>query len=121
TSTGDAASCEDTADSTVTSGAEASITITPDSGSVTAGAAVAVTAEAFDGGGNSLGDVTSTTTFSVPVGQGSCLANVCTVTHAPTTTITGIHGSLQDTVDVTVSAAALDHLVLSPASPTIAA
>src|SRR5207247_3716903 len=47
------------------------IVISPASASITAGGSQAYTAQAFDAANNSLGDVTSSTTFTI-VPDGSC-------------------------------------------------
>jgi hypothetical protein len=74
---------------------------------------------AFDSIGNSLGDVTSETTFTMAP-DGSCTANTCNATVAGSHTVTGTDGSFTDDASMTVSPEALDHMVLSPADATIA-
>jgi hypothetical protein len=96
------------------------IVISPASATIVAGGSQAYTAEGFDASNNSLGDVTASTTFSIAP-DGSCTGNVCTATVAGTHTVTGNDAGSSDTASLSVSAAALDHLVLSPASATITA
>jgi hypothetical protein len=96
------------------------IVISPASASITAGGSQAYTAQGFDAANNSLGDVTATTTFTIAP-NGSCTGNVCTATVAGSHTVTGDDAGKTDTASLSVSAAALDHLVLAPASATIAA
>jgi parallel beta-helix repeat protein len=93
------------------------ITISPSSASIVAGGSQAFTAQGFDAAGNSF-DVTASTTFSVAP-DGSCSGNVCTASTAGPHTVTGNDGGVTSTASLTVTAAALDHLVLSPASATI--
>ncbi len=97
----------------------ASIVVTPHSTSVAAGGTATFTAEGFDAGGGSLGDVTASTTFTITP-DGSCAGNVCTATTAGAHTVHAADGSATDTATLTVNAAALDHLVLSPAGATVA-
>ena len=58
-----------------------SITISPSSATVTAGVSQTYGATGSDQFGNSLGDVTGDTTFTISP-DGSCTANVCTATVA---------------------------------------
>jgi parallel beta-helix repeat protein len=109
-----------TASLQVSSGTLDHIVISPSSATVTAGVSQTYTAQAFDAANNSLGDVTASTTFSI-LPDGSCSANVCTATVAGSHTVTGNDGGKTSTGSLTVNAAALDHLVLSPASATITA
>jgi parallel beta-helix repeat protein len=95
------------------------IVISPASASITAGGSQAYTAQGFDSAGNSF-DVTGATTFSIAP-NGSCTANVCTATVAGSHTVTGNDAGASDTASLSVNAAALDHLVLAPASATITA
>src|SRR5581483_3709303 len=62
------------------------------------------TAEGRDQFDNTLGDVTSSTTFTVP--GGSCVAAVCTVTTAGTYTVTGTMLGAHGTASLTVTAGA---------------
>ena len=52
---------------------------------------------------------------------GSCTDAACGSTLAGDYTVTGTDGLLTDTATLHVTAAALDHIVISPASATIAA
>jgi parallel beta-helix repeat protein len=96
------------------------IVISPASATITAGGSQAYTAEGFDASGNSVGDVTASTTFSIAP-NGSCTGATCTATAAGAHTVTGNDGGKTSTSSLSVIAAALDQLVLSPASATIAA
>jgi parallel beta-helix repeat protein len=95
------------------------IVISPSSATISAGGTRTYTAEGFDAANNSLGDVTSSTTFSITP-NGSCTGNACTATAAGAHTVTGTDGGKTSTSSLTVNAGPLDHLALSPASATIA-
>jgi hypothetical protein len=76
------------------------------------------TAEGRDQYDNSLGDVTAGTTFSIGP-NGSCTGANCTATLAGSHTVTGSDGGKTGTATLGVTAGALDHLALSPASAVI--
>jgi hypothetical protein len=94
------------------------IVVSPSSATISAGGSQAYTAEGFDASNNSLGDATSTTTFSISP-NGSCTGNSCTATTAGAHTVTGTNAGKTSTGALTVTTGALDHLVLSPASASI--
>jgi len=94
------------------------IVISPSNATIGAGGSQSYTAQGFDASNNSLGDVTSNTTFSITP-DGSCTGNVCTATQAGSHTVTGTDGGKTSTASLTVNAGPLDHLALSPASATI--
>ena len=119
TVTGTNAGKTDTATLTVNAGAPTSITLSPSSSTVLAGATQTYTATATDQFGNPLGDVTAQTTFSISP-NGSCTANTCSATVVGTHTVTGTNGSATGQATLTIKVAALDHMVLSPADATIA-
>ncbi|MFL5966271.1 MAG: OmpL47-type beta-barrel domain-containing protein, partial [Gaiellaceae bacterium] len=75
----------------VTASALDHIVIAPSSASIAAGATQPYTAQGFDAAGNSLGDVTAGTTFSIGP-DGSCTGNVCTAAVARAHTVTGNDG-----------------------------
>src|SRR5213076_1862964 len=87
---------------------------------VAAGAAQTYTAQGRDQYDNSLGDLTASTTFTIAP-NGSCTAASCTATTTGAHTFTGSTNGKTGTASLTVTAGALDHLVLSPASATITA
>jgi parallel beta-helix repeat protein len=95
------------------------IVISPASTSISAGGSQTYTAQGFETSGNSF-DVTASTTFSISP-DGSCSGNVCTASTAGPHTVTGNDSGKTSTASLTVTAGALDHLVLSPASATIGA
>jgi parallel beta-helix repeat protein len=94
------------------------IVISPATATIGAGGSRAYTAEGFDASNNSLGDVTAETTFSIGP-DGSCTGATCTASVAGAHTVTGNDGGKTATASLTVTAGALDHLVLSPASASI--
>jgi hypothetical protein len=81
------------------------LVLSPSSTSVSAGSARSFTAQGRDANGNNLGDVTSTTTFSISP-NGSCTANSCSATIAGAHTVTGTKGSATGTANLTVTPAA---------------
>src|ERR671936_237994 len=89
-------------------------------GTISAGGTQSYTAKSFDASGNLIGDVTSSTTFSIGP-DGSCTGSTCTATSAGAHTVTATAGLATDTAALTISASALDHLVLAPSSATISA
>jgi hypothetical protein len=105
----------------VKAGTVATITISPASAAIRAGDSQAYTAEAFDGEGNDLGDVTADTTFTIDSGSGgSCIGAVCTATVADTWTVTGDYVGTTASASLLVRAATADHLVfiIQPGNPT---
>ena len=105
---------------TTTGGALHHLVLSPASSSISAGGARSYTAEGFDAGNNSLGDVTSSTTFSISP-NGSCTGATCTATVAGAHTVTGTNGVATGTANLTVSAGSLHHMVLSPSTSSITA
>jgi hypothetical protein len=108
----------DTATLTVNPGAPASIILAPKTATIPAGGTQAYTATAYDAHGNSLGDVTASTSWSiVELGDGgSWSENVYTSVNAGTWTITGTYSSVSGTAILTVTAASqgLHVQILSP-------
>jgi hypothetical protein len=107
---------------TINPGTAHHIVILPDGATITAGSTQDYTAEAFDIGNNSLGYVTSETTFFI-AGEhgGSWVSNVYTSQNAGTWTVTGTYTTLADTATLTVNAGSVDHIVISPDNVTITA
>src|SRR5439155_14725185 len=95
------------------------LVLSPSAATISAGSAQSYSAEARDRYGNSLGDITSSTTFTVAP-EGSCVAGVCTASVVGPHTVTGTAIGATGTAALTVRAGALDHLVLSPANASIA-
>ncbi|MBA7671203.1 hypothetical protein ES703_79356 [subsurface metagenome] len=107
----------------VTAGSLDHIVISPDTATIATGASQTYTAEAFDSGDNSLGDVTNDTTFEIVAGAGgSWAANVYTSEEIGTWIVTGTYSGKSDTATLTVTtASSLDHIVISPDTASIAA
>jgi hypothetical protein len=118
TVTGTNGSMSDDASLTVTKGVMASIQITPSSATITTDATQAYSAEGFDAHGNSLGDVTGTTTFDAS-GAATCSGVNCGSATPGTFSVTGTNGTLTDTASLTVTNGALNHISISPATATI--
>ena len=78
------------------------------------------TAESRDQYDNKIADVTSTTTIAIAP-DGSCTGSTCTASVTGTHTVTGSNAGKSGTASLQVSAGALDHIVISPASATISA
>jgi hypothetical protein len=111
-----------TATLTVGAGSVASIVISPATSTVIAGNTQAYTAEAFDALSNSLGDVTTSTIFSIDAAAGgSWVANVYTSRKAGTWTVTGSYAGRTDTASLTVTKTAPGSIVISPAASTVIA
>src|SRR5438552_14046925 len=95
--------------------ASASPSPTPARSTVAADQTQAYTAEGFDAYGNSRGDRTSHTAFTID-GAGMCAPDVCGSRIATAYTVTGTDGSFTDTSALTVTPAALASITLTPAS-----
>ena len=109
-----------TASLTVTAGSLHHIVVSPASASIAPGGTQSYTADGRDQYDNSLGNVTAGTTFTISP-DGSCTGNVCTASTAGAHTVTGNNDGKTSTATLTVTAGALDHIVISPASASIAA
>jgi hypothetical protein len=94
------------------------LVLSPPTATVAAGGTQAYTAEAVDVHGNSLGDVTSATTFTIS-GGGSCTGASCTSTVASDHTVTGTDGAATGTAALHVNPGPISHLTLSPANASI--
>ncbi|MFC1939781.1 Ig-like domain-containing protein [Chloroflexota bacterium] len=117
----------DTAPLVVEGGAIVSITLSPSSSTKTAGETESYTVEATDNASQTW-DVTSSTTFSITdSGAGGSWSGtspkIYTTEKAGTWTVLATHTASDktDTATLTVNAAALDSIVLSPATATITA
>ena len=89
------------------------ITVSPASATITAGGTQSYTVEAFDQYGNSRGDVTGSTSFSISP-DGSCSGADCGSTTSGDHTVTGTFSSKSDDADLQIDAAALDHITVTP-------
>jgi len=103
----------------VNAGALATITLSPANATITAGGNESYAAAGFDKFGNSIGDVTGATTFTVT--GGTCLSNSCSSTLAGTQTVTGNDGGIIGSAMLNVMPGAITHLALSPATASITA
>jgi hypothetical protein len=107
-----------TATLTVTAGPTASITLTPSSSSKAAGVAETYTANGADSFGNSTGNVTAATSFSIA--GGTCSTNGCSSTAVGNHTVTGTHSpsGATATATLTVTTGPAHHITVSPATAT---
>jgi hypothetical protein len=94
------------------------IVISPADATIEVGQTQTYTAHGFDAFDNPIGTVTDQTTFSIDA-PGSCTGADCGATQPGDYTVTGTDGSLTDTAALHVTAATLDHIVISPADTTI--
>jgi hypothetical protein len=97
-----------------------SIVLSPASAIVAAGSSQSYTVEGFDTNGNSVGDVTAITTFSISP-NGSCTGAACRATVVGPHTVTGVASGIVGTADLSVIPGPLHHLGISPASASITA
>jgi parallel beta-helix repeat protein len=109
-----------TASLTVTPGPLDHLVLSPASATITSGGSQAFTADGRDQYDNSLGDVTSSTTFSIAP-DGSCAGATCTASVAGAHTVTGAKSGKTGTASLQVSGGTLDHIVISPSSAAITA
>ena len=107
-----------TVTATTTPGPLDYLELSPATASITAGESQAYTAEGFDADGNSWGDVTATTTFTVD-GEDACPSAVCSPTEAGDHHVTGRNEDAKGKASLHVNAAALDHIVISPPNASI--
>src|SRR6185369_16414734 len=110
--TGNDSGKTDTATLHVNAGPLDHIAISPKDATITAGGSKTYSAEGFDSYGNSKGDVTGQTTFSIGP-NGSCTGATCTATTAGDHTVTGTDSGKTDTATLHVNAGALDHIAVS--------
>ena len=93
------------------------LVLSPSSATIAAGASQAYTAEGFDVYSNSLGDLTSATTFTIS-GIGSCTGTSCTSAVGGDHTVTGTDGSATGTAVLHVNGATVagaTYVSLAPA------
>jgi uncharacterized repeat protein (TIGR01451 family) len=97
-------------------GAPSTLTLQPPTAVISAGQRITFTAIATDSFGNSIGNVTGSTAFSIaPASGGSFVANAVTPTVKSTWIVTGINGSAVDTSSLTVTSAAFNRLAIEDA------
>ncbi|NLE43146.1 MAG: hypothetical protein GX620_00365 [Chloroflexi bacterium] len=107
---------------TVLHGNAVSLTLSPKTVTVVAGASQAYVATAVDSSGNYF-DVTNLTSYSIPaVGEGgSWFANTYTSQYAGVWTVRGQYSGLQDTAVLTVTPGSAVSLVVSPGGAAVTA
>lgn len=77
------------------------IVISPSDATIQSGGSQSYTAEAFDTGGRSMGNVTSSTTFTIEP-NGSCTGSTCTAQQPGNHTVTGTFSGDKDTARLKV-------------------
>jgi len=111
-----------TAGITINPGSASILYLDPPSATRTAGQSIAYTAVATDSFGNSIGNVTGQTSFTIPSASGGAFAgNAVTPTVASTWTVTGLLSSAVDTATLSVNPGAVFTVTLAPASDVISA
>ncbi|WP_235735901.1 hypothetical protein [Nocardioides alcanivorans] len=113
----------DTATLTVTAAEAHRLDITPDTSTITAGDSLTYTARTFDRFDNLVADVTTDTVFTPSTDDVTCTAATCGSEKAGTYSITGtLHDlDLADVAELTVTAASLHHLRVTPETATVTA
>ncbi len=98
------------------------ITLTVNDSTITADETATFTVEAFDSYDNSLGDVTTESTFTISEGaSGSFTDNVYNPDNAGEWTIEANYNGLTDTTGLTVSPGTADYIIVTPDNTTISA
>jgi hypothetical protein len=100
---------------TVTPGPLNQLAISPSSATITAGGSQSYTATGSDLYGNSLGDLTASTTFTIAP-NGSCTGATCTATVAGGHSVTGSNSARTASASLNVIAAAASQLSLAAPS-----
>jgi hypothetical protein len=88
------------------------LVLSPSSASISAGVSQAYTAEGFDSHGNSLGDVTGSTTFTIDSGT-ACPSQTCSSTLAGDHIVTGTDGTATGSSTLHVNAGSATHLTVA--------
>jgi uncharacterized repeat protein (TIGR01451 family) len=92
------------------------LTLQPPTAVISAGTKITYTASALDVYGNSIGNITAGTTFSIASGAGGVFAgNAVTPTVRNTWIVTGVIGMASSTATLTVTAAAFNRLAIEAA------
>jgi hypothetical protein len=97
----------------------ATIRVSPSTVTVTSGDSARFTAEGFDAAGNDLGDVTSQTTFTVADPSATVTGASVKFVTAPSTTVTATDGNAKSTALVTIEAAPLVSLEMTPGTTRV--
>jgi plastocyanin len=122
TVTGNCSGMADNATLTVNPGLPDHIVVSPDNASVTSGDNVTYTAEAFDPAHNSLGDVTTNTTFTIETGAGGFWSQSVYISElSGNWTVTGNYSGMTDNATLTVNPGPPDHIVVSPDNASVTA
>lgn len=103
----------------VVAGALATLDVDPDTATIEAGTTQTYSAAGADAYGNSLGDVTSGTSFDVD--GSACAGADCGSESANDYTVTGTNGSITDGVSLTVEPGPLATIELDPGESTLSA
>src|SRR5205814_3987467 len=93
----------------VTAGPLDHLALSPASSTINSGGSQAYTAQGRDQYDNSLGDVTSSTTFSISP-NGSCAGSTCMASATGPHTVTGTNGGKTGTASLQVNASGLDQI-----------
>lgn len=101
-------------------GALSRLGLSPAAATIPAGGSQAYTAQGFDQFGNTLGDFTATTVFTIAP-DGSCVAAVCSASTVGPHVVTGTDGAATGTATLAVVPGALASITISPSEATIAA
>src|SRR5213076_1024382 len=104
---------------TVSAGPLHHLALSPASATISSGGSQSYTAQGRDQYDNPLGDLTASTTFAIAP-NGSCAAAVCGATTEGAHTVTGTSVGASGTATLQVTAGALDHITISPATATLA-
>jgi peptidoglycan/xylan/chitin deacetylase (PgdA/CDA1 family) len=96
------------------------LAISPKAATIAAGESQTYSAEGFDAAGNSLGDLTGASTFSIGP-DGSCQGASCAATSAGAHTVAASAEGASDSGQLAVSAGPFDHLVIAPKAAAIVA
>ena len=89
------------------------LALSPATGTITSGGSQAYTAQGRDQYNNSLGDRTSTTSFTIAP-NGSCTGATCTALQAGAHTVTGTNTGKTGTASLTVTAGTANHILITP-------
>lgn len=117
TVTGTKGSAVGTAALSVTPAAPATLTLSPATAVISAGVPIAYTAIATDTFGNSIGNVTPSTGFTIHPSPGAAFSgNSITPIISGTYIVTGTNGSAKNTAALSVTPTAYDHLVIESAA-----
>ena len=96
------------------------ITVSPSSSTKVVGVAETYTVTGVDQYGNSLGDVTASSTLTItPDGTCNDISHTCSSTVSGSHTVTAHDGILTDTSTLTINPGALDHITISPSTATV--